>query len=968
MPARPLAVAALLLAASPALAADAAAGRRAFLEAKELYVKGDFRGALSSVDRALADDKRLGAGYELRARCWDALGEIGRRKADAEKALSLASARRGPEDALAKGGAELLLGREKLALESLNAAVASAGGDPEALAARARVWRALGDRAKALSDLDAALKARPKSPVWLYSRALTRWEGGDDAGAVADLTAALRGNKEFAPAYALVGSALARQGDLKRAMKAYDKALSLDAAYGYAYLGRAAISLRQGQESAALKDFEEAARADAQDYAPYYNRAEAHWRAGRREPALADYRLALGSPKLTPEAADAIGDRYMSIGLWREAAQAYRLAREGGAGISSLLRRAKAWEALKEPKRALADLDEAVKEEPGSAAALAARAGVESRLDMAEAALSDYTRALRLEPSNADILSARGSFHARRGKPNLALDDFDKAIAADPKHAEAYNGRGALYANALNDQEKALRDVLKAVELRPREPGYHFNMGVLRTRNRLFQKALESFELALELKGPAARVLERRAETKSLLGDSVGAVRDIESALEKDPRNPSFYDTLGHIRLRGKEPEQAVRDLSQALHLDSSLAPALLHRGLAYGTLGQLKNASADLERALRLEPGSKEGWTYLCQAKRLQNTPEQALKACDRAVAIDSQHGPAYLQRALAWYELRKWPRVIEDIEAAWQLGSRRAEGMLARAIAHAASRQYAEAHRSYLLALRLDPYVKSPYLGFAPGHPEGRDFLSAIVDLDKRMQEDLRNPFVFILRADSLHNADQFDKAVLEYTKAMELDGNVAEAYVGRGVALSGQDALEESQQDFVRALELNPDDASTRVRLGTVLTMRRNYRAALSELSKAARVDPKNGETYLRMGNVHYFLKDYHAALESYVLAAKTDPLDPNALNGQGLALFGLKRYDDALEQFSRALALNPDSDRYYRNRAAVWTSLQKFGNAASDFRAASRVNTDAALVEEYRRLIEEAQTRSARGKST
>jgi hypothetical protein len=53
----------------------------------------------------------------------------------------------------------------------------------------------------------------------------------------------------------------------------------------------------------------------------------------------------------------------------------------------------------------------------------------------------------------------------------------------------------------------------------------------------------------------------------------------------------------------------------------------------------------------------------------------------------------------------------------------------------------------------------------------------------------------------------------------------------------------------------------------------------------------------------------------------------------------------------------------SDRYFRNRASVWTSRQKFGNAAGDFHTASMVNTDPSLIEEYRRLIEEAESRSA-----
>ena len=155
---------------------------------------------------------------------------------------------------------------------------------------------------------------------------------------------------------------------------------------------------------------------------------------------------------------------------------------------------------------------------------------------------------------------------------------------------------------------------------------------------------------------------------------------------------------------------------------------------------------------------------------------------------------------------------------------------------------------------------------------------------------------------------------------------------------------------------------------MKLAIVLTMRRNYKAALGELGKALQADPNNSEAYLRAGNVHYFLKQYPKALENYSLAVKSDPLDPNALNGLGLGYFAMKRRDEALENFSRAIAVNSLIDRYYRNRAAVWTSTQKFGNAAGDFKTASMVNTDPTVVDEYKRLIEESESRSAKGKSS
>ena len=962
---RPLAAfATALCLCSTARAQELPGARRQTAEAQDFLLRGEFRKALSSINDAVAGNPKDGAAFALRARVRRLLNDPVHEKEDAERALTLIGG--GNLDAAsltAQSGAYLADGRPDKALEAAEAAVAESKGSPEALAARARAFLELDKTEKAADDLDAALRQNGKVPLWLYARARMHYDAEDDKKTVALLTAALRVNKNFPIAFGLLGASLARRGDLARALKAYDHALALDPAYVFAYLGRAAIELRRDEEPSALKDIDAAVGADPEDYAPYFNRAEAHWRSDRREDALADYRRALTAPKLSADAAVEIGDRYMSSQLWRDAIEAYDRGRDLGRPVAALSRRAKAWEELKEPKKALADLDEVLRLEPDRAAVISARGALEARMSMPKEAQEDLTRAVRLAPKDASVLIARAGFYARSNKPQEALADFDAAIAAAPRHADAYNGRGALRANLSLGLDKALLDVLKAVELDPREPSYRFNLGMLRLKNKTYQKAVESFDAALDLKGPAARILEQRAEAKFQLGDHVGAKLDIESALEKDPKNPSIYDTLGFMRLRTRAYEQAVRDLSQALRLDDALAPAYLHRGLAFGALGQLKNAAADLRRAAELDPGSKDAWTDLCEAQRLMKDPKAALETCGRALALDSQYGPAYLQRALAMLALKRYPRVIEDEDAAWQLGTRRAEGLIAKSIAHAAARQYREAHKTYLRAVGLDPYVRSAYIGFVPGHPDGDDFLSAISALGEAMEADQKDPYVFVLRADSLHNAEQFDKASLEYTKAMELDGTLADAYVGRGAALTAADSLEAAQQDFVRAIELTPDDADARIRLAVALTMRRDYPAALAELAKALQLEPHNSEAHLRAGNAHYFMKEYAKALENYALAVKDDPLDPNALNGLALGQFAQNRSDDALENFSRAIALNPLADRFYRNRASVWTSRRRFGNAAGDFRTASMVNTDPSLIDEYRRLINEAESRAA-----
>jgi tetratricopeptide (TPR) repeat protein len=953
---------------APARASDRAAAAGMLSQAQESYRRGLFKDAQRAVGEALKADSRSAAAYELQARLWHVFGDAVQQKRDAERALSLlGGGKLAPDALIEQGGAYLLDGQTAKALASLDAAVTATNGSPEALAARARARRESGDLANARADLDAALKSGKKVPLWLYSRARVRYETGDDAGAIADLADALRANKEFPIAYGLLGAALAHQGDFKRAGKAYDKALSLDAGYAFAYLGRAALKLRQGDEPGAMKDFENAVRADPQDYAPYFNRAEAHWRAGRREQALADDRNALASPSVTAAAALAIGEHYLDSGLGKDAVEAFTRAKSLGLVARALRRRAQAWGQLEKPKNALADLDESLKAEPDVPGALVERGGLEARFGMEKEALEDYTRAVSLAPTNADALVARARFYAARAKPELAEADYNSAIDADPADAEAYSGRASVLAG-LGQDEKAIADAAKAVDLRPDDPQARLVYGELLIKARQYSRAVEAFTAALTVKAPPARALVGRATAKARLGDMTGAKNDAEDALEKDSKNARVYDALGAMRLRARDYEQAVRDLNQALSLEPDDAAALVLRGLAYGSLGRSAPSLDDLRRATELAPRSKEAWTALCQAERVSGNLKESAHACEQALAIDSQHGSAYLQMALTQLELKQYPRVIEDADSAWQLGVRRAQGMIAKATAQVALKQYREAHESYLRAVDLDPGASTAYLGFMPGHPAGADFLSSVMSFDDVLMKDQRDPYTYIVRADALHSGGQYDKAVLEYTKAMEIDGNVADAYVGRGVALTSQDSLEAAQQDFIRAVELAPGLAGPRVRLAVVLTMRRSYSAALTELGKALKIEPKSAELHLRAGNAHYFLKEYEMALENYRLAVEEDPLDARAQNGLGLGELGLGHRAEAIEAFSRAADLDPLSDRAYRNRATVWNAMQKYGNAASDYRTGSLVNTDPELVDEYRKLIEQAQSRAAGGKSS
>jgi tetratricopeptide (TPR) repeat protein len=114
---------------------------------------------------------------------------------------------------------------------------------------------------------------------------------------------------------------------------------------------------------------------------------------------------------------------------------------------SALLGRAKAYQETGDAERAAADLAEANKLDPGSAAAF----------DAAEAA--------RAKAGN-DLRQALKAIEAkwRGGQDRQALADLDRTIAANPKSAQAYALRASIYL-ARRDDARAQADIQSATAL-----------------------------------------------------------------------------------------------------------------------------------------------------------------------------------------------------------------------------------------------------------------------------------------------------------------------------------------------------------------------------------------------------------------------------------------------------------------------------------------------------------------------
>ena len=192
------------------------------------------------------------------------------------------------------------------------------------------------------------------------------------------------------------------------------------------------------------------------------------------------------------------------------------------------------------------------------------------------------------------------------GKPQ---ESNTAAPAAVPEDAAALARRGTASAGR-GDEEHALADLTRAIELAPTNPDYLYERGQVFLRRREAKKALDDFSAALELRPDFIQALLSRAQLRLAMRNLPEARADLEAvdriaAKQADARFALAFDFL-HADLL--PPAIAQFDLWISAHgEDSRMAVALSARCKAKAVLGEdlsaaLKDCNAAVSRSGKLQ------------------------------------------------------------------------------------------------------------------------------------------------------------------------------------------------------------------------------------------------------------------------------------------------------------------------------------------------------------------------------
>jgi len=207
-------------------------------------------------------------------------------------------------------------------------------------------------------------------------------------------------------------------------------------------------------------------------------------------------------------------------------------------------------------------------------------------------------------------------------------NDFDKMAGAMSRAVNIFPEDfriNLFYGIALNRAGKnseAVRPLEKAVSLKPTDMDALSTLALVYEALSRYDDAYRVYETALKVDGKNSLILNNYAYSLSERGiDLQKALRMAQLAVQLDPKNSAFLDTIGWVYFKLGDYKNAESYVKEALSIrgqpgDGSPATLEEHLGDIYSKMGDTKKAVEYWEKALGHNPQSAELKEKIAKAK----------------------------------------------------------------------------------------------------------------------------------------------------------------------------------------------------------------------------------------------------------------------------------------------------------------------------------------------------------------
>ncbi len=609
---------------------------------------------------------------------------------------------------------------------------------------------------------------------------------------------------------------------------------------------------------------------------------------------------------------------------------------------------ARGFDLLGDGKKALEEVELALKSSPNDAGALTLRAQLVWRRDHDDgpaakdlAVVTDGAAKASSSPSEqARAHAVRGIVFLQKDRAADARAAFEQSLKLDSRCVLALVGQGeVLYQDGRPAEALARFDTALQTD--------SLNIDAI-VGNAKSQIALERLAdaktqlVAARAKFPKdMRVAMWLGKAEEALGNKKAAedqyLSSIDLADTAQPETVAAYVALATLLAtqgRAAEAEARLDQAKQKLPDSAQLQRAF---GEIAAAQGQFARAVAFYEATLERDPNDVGTRFRLGSTLRRMRSMDAAAAQLDKVYEVDKEYPGLSLERGILYEESGEVDKALEMFKGALAKAPADPDLQLRVGAMYAVVGQPDRAIEMLrkVLELRQNSAEAHHYLGRALLQKGPLQNAQAMRELKKAVDQDPNRPeyHLYVGWAASDASASDLSLARTEIEKALQLDRLLADGYWQLGVVEFKQGATDDSLRHLKRALELKPGRYEAHATIAECLSQKNDNAAALVEWKKAIDADDKRPYWRYRFGKLLEERGANAEAAKHLSFASTTAEGDtprpgwlPDAefLAGETLRKSGKKA--EAIERYRQYLGMAPPNSA---DRADAVRALQTLG---------------------------------------
>lgn len=440
-------------------------------------------------------------------------------------------------------------------------------------------------------------------------------------------------------------------------------------------------------------------------------------------------------------------------------------------------------------------------------------------------ALADMDSAIRLEPKKADYFVNRAFLKYNLDDYFGAMADFDYAISLDPSNTAAHLNRGMLRTEVA-DNNKAIEDFSFVINKDPDNYMALYNRGILYQKTKQYKKSIEDFDKVIEQYPDLAMVYFDRSESKRMLGDMVGGERDYNRSKSLSKKDVKEYDEANDQKEENPDSPNSVMKRFKSLvtvENDNTVKPKYdnKYRGKVqnysspvneereyvlsyYDKLSELRS-NAYYQKELDALNSSY----YLRDKLYITNvetklteaqiqTQFELIRHYSSLLSVKDKRPVDYFGRAISYFLVKNYESAIEDLSEAIKLSPQFTLAYFARAMALYSQLDVEETETSAT-------EDGKPAIAELKAMKEKRNSELIIDDLNKVLELSPNLVYAHFNKGNLYLKHRNLTAAISCYTDAINIKSDFGEAYYNRGIAYLQLGNMEKGVADLSKAGEL-------------------------------------------------------------------------------------------------------------------------------------------------------------------